>query len=301
MMSTETRAPTTRSSNPGWGWGRWFWRTLTSMRTAVILLLALALAAIPGSVIPQRNVATDPGAVLRFTAEHPRLSPWLDRLALFDVYASPWFAATYVLLLVSMTGCVLPRCARLWREVKAQPARAPRTLDRMDDFRRFTIEGRGDVVLARAAAVLRGRGYRVVATEHEVAAEKGHMRELGNLVFHLSLLLLLAGIATGKLFGYEGRVALVEGETFTNVSSSYDVLSPSALADVDTLPAFSMTLDRLETRFAPSGQRAGEPRQFDASVTYRDAGGTGTTTIRPNEPLEIEGTKLFLSGHGYAP
>ena len=33
---------------------RWVWRQLTSMRTALILLLLLALAAIPGSVIPQR-------------------------------------------------------------------------------------------------------------------------------------------------------------------------------------------------------------------------------------------------------
>ena len=36
---------------------RWMWRQLTSMRTALILLFLLALAAVPGSVFPQRGVS----------------------------------------------------------------------------------------------------------------------------------------------------------------------------------------------------------------------------------------------------
>ncbi|MGH8472988.1 MAG: cytochrome c biogenesis protein ResB, partial [Gammaproteobacteria bacterium] len=202
-----------RPSMPDWGWGRWAWRTLTSMRTAVMLLALLALAAVPGSMLPQRSVASDPGAVVRYEAEHPRLAPWLDRLGLFEVYSSPWFAATYMLLLLSMTGCVLPRCARLWRESRAEPGPGPRRLDRMDSYHQTTLEAPREVVLARAAAVLRGRGYRISASDTEIAAEKGYARELGNLAFHLSLLVLLFGMAGSKLLGYEGRVALVEGGT----------------------------------------------------------------------------------------
>jgi cytochrome c biogenesis protein len=124
--STAPAAPTP-PAGVGWGWGRWAWRTLTSMRTAVILLALLALAAVPGSLLPQRNVATDPMAVARFVQDNPRLAPWLDRMGLFEVYAAPWFAAIYILLLVSMTGCVLPRCARLWRcgEHRPHPPRRP--------------------------------------------------------------------------------------------------------------------------------------------------------------------------------
>ena len=299
---SETRTAAGSASPPvGWGWGRWVWRRLTSMQTAVMLLALLALAAVPGSVLPQRNVASDPAAVLRYEVEHPRLAPWLDRLWLFDVYSSPWFAATYLLLLVSMTGCVLPRCARLWRDARTAPGPGPRRLDRMDAHREVVIDAPRGVVLARAAAVLRGRGYRVTASHTEVAAEKGFARELGNLAFHLSLLVLLFGMAGSKLFGYEGRVALVEGQTFTNVSSSYDALSPAALMEVEDLVPFSVTLESLETAFAPSGPKVGEPRKFDAQVRYSDASGDSTADVRPNEPLEVEGTKLFLSGHGYAP
>lgn len=293
------------------------------MRTAVVLLALLALAAIPGSVLPQRNVATDPAAVPQFVAEHPRISPWLDRLGLFEVYASPWFAATYGLLLVSTTGCVLPRCVRLWREARAEPPKAPPRLDRFEHHRETSLDAPPDVVVAQAAATLRGRGYRVVvdsepdipdgtgssetasgrsAVRAEVRAEKGYVREIGNLAFHLSLLVLLVGMAGGKLFGFEGRVALAEGDTFTNVASSYDAFTPASLADVDGLTPFSMTLEELDTAFAPTGPRTGEPRKFDAQVTYRTEGGSeASANIAPNQPLDVNGTKLFLSGHGYAP
>lgn len=36
---------------------RWAWAQLTSMRTALFLLFLLALAAIPGSMVPQRSVS----------------------------------------------------------------------------------------------------------------------------------------------------------------------------------------------------------------------------------------------------
>lgn len=109
------------------GWARWGWRSLTSMRTALILLGLLALAAVPGSLLPQRGVASDPGAVARFSQEHTVLAPWLDRLGFFGVFSSPWFAAIYLLLLTSMTGCVLPRCARLWRAMRASRLEHPGT------------------------------------------------------------------------------------------------------------------------------------------------------------------------------
>lgn len=286
----------------GWGWARWAWRTLTTMRTAVILLALLALAAVPGSFLPQRNVASDPAAVPRFYAEHPDLAPWLDRFSFFDVYASPWFAAVYMLLLISMMGCVLPRCRRLWHECRAIPVRAPSRLARFEHHHEFAVAGTANEALARGADLLRRRRYRVVATDSEVRAEKGYLREAGNLAFHLSLLVLLVGVALGKLFGFEGRAALAEGETFTNVMASYDAFTPSALTRVDELTSFDVTLDDLDAQFAMVGPRMGEPREFDARVTYTRAdGSTSSTSIRPNEPLDIDGTKLFLSGHGYAP
>lgn len=303
--STETNGSPTH----GWGWLRWGWRSLTSMRTAVILLTFLAVAAIPGSLLPQRNVASDPAAVTQFARDNPDLYPWLDRLGMFEVYASPWFAAIYLLLLVSMTGCVLPRCARLWRSVRSAPVAAPTNLARMECHSRWsdTVPGGGSSTeespLDVAQRVLRRRGFRVEARGNEVRAEKGYVRELGNLVFHLSLLVLLVGVAAGRLFGFEGRIALAEGSTFTNVRSEYDAFTPSVWTDTENLEPFSITLEDFEAKFETSGAKIGEPRYFNAALSYR----TGTNPearrqeVRPNHPLDINETKAFLTGHGYAP
>ena len=69
------------------GWLRWGWRQLTSMRTALVLLLLLAIAAVPGSIVPQRSA--DPNGVTQYFADNPDLAPVLDNLQLFDVYTSP--------------------------------------------------------------------------------------------------------------------------------------------------------------------------------------------------------------------
>lgn len=282
-------------------WARWGWRRLTSMRTAIVLLVLLALTAVPGSVLPQRGVASDPAAVANFAREHPDLAPWLDRLSLFNVYSAPWFAAVYVLLLVSMTGCVVPRCAQLWHDYRSEPPPAPRRLSREVGHRHGRVES-AEKALGAAADHLRAKRFRVSVTSHEVRAEKGRLRELGNLGFHLSLLVLLFGVAGGKLFGYEGRVALVEGVTFANVSSSYDALSPGPLTDLPGLEPLELTLDDFQAEFETEGARFGEPRAFEAAVSYSSIDeGDGSFTIRPNQPLDIDGTKFFLTGHGYAP
>ncbi|NCT89495.1 cytochrome c biogenesis protein ResB [Cellulomonas sp. APG4] len=284
-------------------WARWAWRTLTSMRTAVLLLLALALAAVPGSLLPQRGVAFDPGAVTRFVADNPVVGPWLDRLGFFEVYSSPWFAAIYLLLMVSMTGCVLPRVARLWRSVRAEPPRAPTNLARLDEYRRTTTTAEPAQVLQAAAAHLRARRFRVVVDADSVRAEKGYLREVGNLVFHLSLLVLLVGVAIGSLLGFEGRVIVVEGGTFTNTRLQYDEFTPGPLTDTEALTPFSITLNDFTARFETSGPQRGSARDFqaDLAVLRTPSGVPEDVTVEVNHPLQVDGTKVFLTGHGYAP
>ena len=60
------------------------WRQLTSMRTALVLLFLLAIAAIPGALLPQRNLNIQ--AVDSYIAARPVLGPVMDTLELFDVF-----------------------------------------------------------------------------------------------------------------------------------------------------------------------------------------------------------------------
>lgn len=291
------------TASTGWAWGRWLWRTLTSMRTAVILLGLLALAAVPGSLLPQRGVSSDPGAVIRFTRDNPAVAAWLDRLGLFEVYSAPWFAAVYLLLLISMTGCVLPRCLRLWRASRAAPPPTPPNLTRFDGYHAWETAQSADELLAAAAAELRRRRFRVHVEHDQVRAERGYLREAGNLLFHLSLLVLLFGVAFGQLFGFEGRVAIAEGAGFSNVRAQYDEFTPSPLTNVDDLEPFSLTLEDFAVTYETAAAKRGEPRDFTATLAYQIASGPTSRKIRvqPNHPLNVNETKVFLTGHGYAP
>lgn len=189
------------------------WRTLTSMGTALMLLFLLALAAIPGALWPQRNV--NPTTVDRYVADNPRVGPWLDRLQVFDVFSSIWFTSIYVLLFVSLIGCVTPRLMEHARSLRAAPVRSPRNLTRLPQHRVVTAPGNLQAVETAVIAEL--RGWRTISRSDshsvEIAAEKGYLREAGNLLFHFSLIGLLVAVAAGRMFGYEGNViVLADGD-----------------------------------------------------------------------------------------
>ena len=63
---------------------RFMWRQLTSMRTALILLLLVGIAAIPGSLFPQRT--QNPLQVGQYFKDSPEQARWMDRFYLFDVW-----------------------------------------------------------------------------------------------------------------------------------------------------------------------------------------------------------------------
>ncbi|MGF1646602.1 MAG: cytochrome c biogenesis protein ResB [Kineosporiaceae bacterium] len=285
---------------------RWAWRRLTSMRTALLLLLLLALAAIPGSIVPQRSV--DPAAVATFEERNPGLAPWLDRLGFFTVFSSPWFAAVYLLLFTSLVGCVLPRARLHLREWRSRPDRAPARLDRLATHRRWEVEGEPGAVARTVAGVLRRR-WSVAVDEQpdgrvEVAAQTGRLRETGNLVFHFSLIGVLVALAGSALYSWRGEALVVEGDGFANVLPRYDSFTPGPRFDTSSLPPFRLTLDDLAVRFEDATAAGfAAPRDFRATVTVAVEPGAAeqTETIRVNDPLGIGGARVFLSGNGYAP
>ncbi|MGZ4445551.1 MAG: cytochrome c biogenesis protein ResB [Nocardioides sp.] len=280
---------------------RWTWRQLTSMRTALVLLLLLALAAIPGSLIPQSGV--DSLKTSNWQAAHPKLTPVYDRLGLFSVYDSPWFSAIYLLLMVSLVGCIVPRTRVYWRAMRSQPPAAPRNLLRLPDHAAYTTELPADEVLAGAERVLRGGRYRVVAEGEAVSAERGYLREAGNLLFHLSILVVLVGFALGGLFGYKGGVILVVGNGFSNNLTQYDDFVPGSLFKASGMEPFSFDILDFKVDWLTSGPRAGMARAFDTQLTYRESPSSPERSydLKVNHPLTIGNTEVFLIGHGYAP
>ncbi len=275
------------------------WAQLTSMRTALLLLFVLAVVAIPGSLIPQRT--TSPLRVRDFARENPDLAVWYDRLGLFDVYGSPWFAAVYLLLFVSLVGCIVPRIRVYARAVRTPPPRTPRNLQRLAASVSGTVSAPSAAVLDAAAAHLRRRRYRVTTGTDSVSAERGYLREAGNLVFHLSLVVLLSGLAWTSLLGYRGTAVIVERGGFSNTLTQYDELSAGPVFDPSRLEPFTLVLRQFHVRFETGDVQRGAARDFRADVTVTTAGGERDADLQVNHPLTIGGTEVHLLGHGYAP
>ena len=281
------------------GWGRWVWRTLTSMRTALILLFMLALGAIPGSILPQNVVSVD--EVATYVRENPELSVWLDRFHLFDVFSSPWYAAIYLLLFVSLAGCVIPRALVHARAVRARPVATPRNLGRMPYVARFGTGASPETVLERSRSVL--KGYRVERYGDSVSAETGYLREAGNVLFHFSLLALLLALAAGSFFGYRGNMLLVEGDGFANTLPSYDAIYPGHWTDTDAFEPFTIHLDSFEASFIDDGDLRGQAESYVAELSYKESPESEEEqhTLEVNHPLSVDGVQVYLLGHGYAP
>jgi len=272
---------------------RWGWRQLTSMRTALILLLLLGVAAIPGSLFPQRT--QNPMQVRQYFLDNPSLAPWLDRLKLFEVFSSPWFSAIYLLLFISLIGCVLPRSIDHAKNIFAQPPLTPKFLDRMEHF----IEIK-KVDLDLVEKYLRKKHYRIRREDNSISAEKGYLREYGNLLFHLSLVMILIAVGIGSLLGMRGDSILNVGERFVNTPTSYDSLGFGKYQSESTLKPFSITVNDFRAKYDPA---TNAPLDYTLNVTVANPYGTAerNEVIKVNQPLSIGSTNVYLQANGYAP
>lgn len=270
---------------------RWLWRQLTSMRIALILLLLLAIASIPGSIFPQRT--QNPIRVQSFLTENPGVGKFLDRLGFFDVYGSAWFSAIYLLLFISLVGCVLPRALVHLKESFAAPTLVPRYLNKMSHYQKIS-----DTNLTLLEKNLRRKRYRIRIEPAALSAEKGYLRETGNLIFHLSLVVILVAIAMGALYGNKGDVILNTGDKFVNVPTSYDNLSFGRFQNENSLPSFKLTINEFRAKYDPANN---QPLDYLLKANLVRNGSSNPVEIKVNQPLTIGSTKIYLQANGYAP
>lgn len=292
--------------------GRQLWGQLVSMRTALVLLFLLAIAAIPGATFPQR--ALNPAKVARYYHDHPALAPILDRLWGFDVFASPWFAAIYLLLFISLTGCLISRIRVHLLPLILGPPKVPAQLSKLPLHAVLgTSAQTPEATASSVLTALRGLRWRRIrqrtqgeaegGAEITLSAERGQLRELGNLVFHFALVVVLIGVAVGSLWGWKGGALIVEDGQFCNAVQSYDQFSPGRLVKGEGITPFCVSLQKFHASYLPNGQ----PVNYSAQLHYEDGSAAGQReprhpyTLEVNHPLRMDGAGMFLINHGYAP
>ncbi|WP_235998090.1 cytochrome c biogenesis protein ResB [Aestuariimicrobium ganziense] len=308
-VKDENAAPdrsTEKNMAPAEGFGalmRWLWTQITSMRTALLLLFLVAVAAIPGSLIPQYSQSSI--QVADFKREHPTLDKFYTPLGMYEVFTSPWFSAIYLLLFLSLIGCIVPRIKVYARALRTPPPRLPSRLDRLAESSAGTSELSATEALDAAEQWLREHRFRVLRTEPDAAtqgisAERGYLREFGNLLFHVSLVFVLLAVGFNTLTTYKGSTLVVEGQGFSNTITQYDEFYAGALVDSENLPPFSLTLTEFTARFETGEVQRGAAREFRADVKVTANGTTADQVIEVNRPITVQGVNVHLLGHGYA-
>jgi cytochrome c biogenesis protein len=277
------------------GLARFAWRQLTSMRTALILLMMLGIAAVPGSLIPQRS--QNPMAVRQYFIDSPELAKWIDRLSGFEVYSSPWFSAIYILLFISLIGCVLPRSFEHFGAMRALPPATPRNLSRMEFFTSFSGDQSN---FGKGRDWLKRKRFRIRIEGDSISAEKGYLRETGNLLFHLSLILILIGVSVGSLFGMRGEAIINKGERFISLPTSYDTLTFGKLVNESTLAPFIIEVDDFQAKYDAV---TNAPQDYTATVRVTNPGEKTSQIkkLKVNSPLTFGNTRVYLQANGYSP
>ncbi len=238
----------------------------------------------------------------------------MDRFQLFKVFSSAWFTAIYVLLFVLLIGCITPRCWEFIEQLRAEPVKAPRNLSRLPRHLTQTMEPapRRNYPNASPRSTWWRTKTRVVEPSKtypggavEVFAEKGYLREVGNLTFHISLVALLVTIAVGKLFGYEGtRILVADDQVLCNTSTAvYDSFRSGAMVDETDLSPFCHHRRRVRQLYLPNGQ----PDMYTSDVSYT------TDVSKPEDQWDkgmirvddwlprIAGDRIYVLGNGFAP
>ena len=292
------------------------WNWLTSMRTALALLFLLAIAAIPGALLPQRSL--NESNVIEYIENNGKLAEFYDKIQLFDVFSSTWFTAIYMLLLISLVGCILPRSWEHYKAMRAPVVRAPRNLARLAHNGEGLVEKREEEVEKDARKLLKGWKITEYSAEEDragvrsIAAEKGYTRELFNLVFHLGIVGMIVTAGLGRLFYYEGHVIVVtDGEqnqqnsVFCNTATAnYDSFRAGANFDGTGLTTFCFEAHDFSADYLANGQA----EMFRSNISYavgddiqNDPETWEDYELRVNHPLRIEGDRVYLQGHGFAP
>jgi cytochrome c biogenesis protein len=154
--------------------------------------------------------------------------------------------------------------------------------------------------LAAAEKWLKSNHFRIAKNGKSIAAEKGYLRETGNLVFHLSLIVVLLGIAGSSVFGMRGEAIVNVGERFINTPTTYDNLTPGRFFSIDDLPPFIIKVNNFDATYDPENNM---PLDYELKVTTQDGIDAEPVDriVKVNSPLTFGSTRVYLQANGYSP
>ncbi len=274
------------------------------MRVALLLLLAAVPGAIPGSLSPAgrrrrpegrgvQGQPRHPGAGLRQARALPRLQLGVVLRDLHPAVRLPHRLHRAAHLAVRRPAPRPPPAPRgAWTSCPPTPPGAPSAEPeevreaalKLLKKRRFARTRTPPVTPRRGREGL-SAGGRQPRLPHRVDRDADRLR-------------------LGPAVQVRGQQAGLEGDGFSNTLTQYDDFKSGNLFDAaHDLAPFSFSLKDFHGTYEATGPNRGTPRVYEAKVTYSEGadGAEKSKTIEVNKPLDIDGSKVYLVSHGYAP
>lgn len=259
------------------------WKFFASIRLSVVLLLAIAIASIMGTVIPQNESVQV--YVAKFGAVGYRILSTLD---VFDMYSSWWFQALLMLLVINIVVCSLDRLPVTLKAVSSKRmARNPSMFRNLKGRETFDVTFSMDLLREECEKLVAGsEGAQQTPDGFYIIGEKGRWTRFGVYAVHLSIVLLLVGAMIGSMFGFDGYVNIVEGESVSAVR-----LDNGAIQAL----AFELRCDDFDISYYPNGT----PKEYRSAMSILEQGQEVLQKdIIVNSPLRYQGINIFQSGRG---
>ncbi|MFQ5382206.1 MAG: cytochrome c biogenesis protein ResB [Dehalococcoidia bacterium] len=189
-----------------------------NVRFALVLVGAGVLVGLVGTIIPQvpspmrGNPAARAAWIELQREDFGTFTGLLDALGLFDLFHSPWFAALWATIILSVTVCTVSRLRPTWRSV-SRPRKlvSDAFIESSPGHRTFAFAGGPGEV----SEALERRRYEVEEVGRRgpdvyLFADKFAWARYGTFLSHLALLVLLIGGLLTAFAGDSRRFAIAE-------------------------------------------------------------------------------------------
>jgi cytochrome c biogenesis protein len=267
------------------------WSFFTSVKLTLFLLAIIVIFAVVGTLVPQREAALELSRTLQ-----PGVYAFLHKMQIFDLYHSLWFFLLMGLLAVNLIVCSVDRFPMAWRRFRKRPSPDdPFVYDNLSEERILRTKRDIKQVGGIAGELLKKRLGRVRRTDAAdgtiyLCADKGRFSHFGVYIIHLSILVLLAGVTVGSIFGVDGYVQISEGET-VNVIHLRD--SKGSLP----LP-FGVRCDKFTVDYYDNGM----PKTYQSDLTFiKNDQADFQGKLLVNHPITYEGFRFYQSSFGRSP
>ncbi len=255
---------------------------LGSIHAAIILLIIISVVSLFGVVVPQ--------GLPREQYLH-KWGVWAGSV-LLDAGIDHVFSTVWFYLLLGLFSCNILFCSstRLWKTATNSHRKrflsSRKAFDQFKNTGSFSSKKLGPAAADAVMAFLKKHGYGIKMRREnssvQIAATKGLLKDIGSLVFHISIIVLLIGGLVGSRNGYSIVKQLGKGQ----------------IVRVPDRP-FLLRCDWFKLERTDEGA----VKEYLSKLTLlsADSAVLAEKTIQVNNPLTYQGIRFYQSSYGEDP